>query len=180
MAGACRPCRSGQAGGGGGGGIHRKVHHGRRSRRTARDGEGRRHRADQSWASDEFHHIAVSHHHAANALARRAVGGVVVLDTDALVTSVWHRRYLGHDDADLEIVSARNRPDLYLVCAPDIAWVQDGTRESAGHRSAMHAHTLTAVEASGVPHAVLSGPHELRLQRACELVARHLTVATLI
>jgi HTH-type transcriptional regulator, transcriptional repressor of NAD biosynthesis genes len=79
---------------------------------------------------------------------------------------VWHRRYLGRDDPQLEALIARTRPHLYLVCAPDLPWVQDGTRESRAERDAMHADTVRRVEASGVPWLLLSGPHDTRLATA--------------
>lgn len=128
--------------------------------------EGRRHLADQSWRSEEFDRIARAQARLADDLARLAVGGLVVADTDALVTGVWHRRYVGDDQAEVAKVAEATRPHHYLVCAPDFPWVQDGTRESAAHREAMHAHTLEAVRASNVAFTVLTGPHQQRMRAA--------------
>lgn len=139
--------------------------------------EGRRHLADQSWSTDEFRRIARAQGVLADDLARLAVGGLVIADTDALVTAVWHRRYLGHDDARLTALAKASRPDHYLVCAPDFPWVQDGTRESAAERATMHEWTLAAVEASGVDFTVVAGPPEARLATAAEAVSG--VVATL-
>lgn len=132
--------------------------------------DGRRHLAVQDWTPDEFWRIAVGQHRLADDLARRATAGVVVLDTDALVTAVWHERYLGGVDAELERTVDANRPDHYLVCAPDFEWVQDGTRESGGHRSSMHEATLDRVRASGVAWTALTGTHDERLARALDVV----------
>ena len=128
--------------------------------------EGRRYLADQSWATDEFHRIAVAQHQLENDLARRACNGVVISDTDALVTAVWHERYLGNADPELDAIAAAKTPDLYLVCAPDFEWVQDGTRESKSHRNAMHESVLTRAEASGADVVVLTGSHDDRLAAA--------------
>ena len=132
--------------------------------------EGRRHLPDQAWTSREFRHIAATHHNIEAELARRASNGLVVLDTDALVTNVWQERYRGSTDSRLGDIATAHRPDLYLICSPDFDWVQDGTRESADQRLWMHRRTLELVRASGVPFEVLNGDHEARLRRASKLV----------
>ncbi|MDH3499657.1 MAG: AAA family ATPase [Acidimicrobiia bacterium] len=134
--------------------------------------EGRRFLRDQTWRSEEFHRIARGHHAIADDLARTAAGGLLVLDTDALVTAVWHRRYLGCDDSDLLRTCAEHRPHHYLICSPDFEWVQDGSRESSRQRQAMHEWTVELVEASGVPYTVLRGAPDERLERAADLVNR--------
>lgn len=132
--------------------------------------EGTRYRGRESWSRDEFRRIAKTHHEIEADLARMASAGLVVLDTDALVTAVWHRRYMGSDDAELLDFAAEHRPDLYLVCAPDFDWVQDGTRESRSVRLAMHESTLEVVADTGVAFEVLHGPHSDRVTRAVELL----------
>lgn len=137
--------------------------------------EGRRYLADQSWDTQEFLRIARAQDALADDLSRLAVGGVVIGDTDPLVTAVWHRRYLGVDDHALDLLVEETRPDHYLVCAPDFGWVQDGTRESSDEREAMHVDTLDRVRRSGVPSTVLTGGVAERLATAsavCADVAR--------
>lgn len=128
--------------------------------------EGRRHLADQAWDSDEFLRVAATHHQTEVDLARRAAGGLVIADTDALVTAVWHRRYLGFDLPVLQELALRHRPDLYLICEPDFPWVQDGTRESSDHRQAMHRLTVELVAASGVHFDLVGGTRAARHARA--------------
>lgn len=132
--------------------------------------EGRRHLVDQSWTTDEFYRIAAAQRQLEEDLARSARGGVVIADTDALVTAVWHERYLGAANPELDAIAAKNAPDLYLVCAPDFDWVQDGTRESKAHRQAMHDSVLDRAEVSGADVAVLSGPHDSRLNSALDRI----------
>lgn len=134
--------------------------------------EGRRYLADQSWTTDEFRRIAVAQRQVELDLARKACGGVVIADTDALVTAVWHERYLGASDPELDAIAALAVPDLYLVCSPDFDWVQDGTRESKSHRLTMHESILERVTASGADVVVLSGEHEVRLAEALDHVER--------
>lgn len=132
--------------------------------------EGRRHLVNQSWASDEFHRIARAQRRLEGDLARSASQGVVVADTDALVTAVWHERYLGRSDDELDVLAADASPDLYLVCAPDFDWVQDGTRESRAHRQTMHESILRRTEASRAEVAVLTGSTDARLDEALSLI----------
>jgi HTH-type transcriptional repressor of NAD biosynthesis genes len=136
---------------------------------------GRRHLADQTWHSDEFRRIAAAQRRLEQDLARRSAGGVVIADTDALVTAVWHRRYVGFEDAALESQLADHAPELYLVCCPDFEWVQDGTRESCQQRDRMHEAMLRRAKASNANVELLTGAHEQRLARALAVV-RPLTV----
>ena len=128
--------------------------------------EGRRYLGDQSWSSDEFVRIAHAQRRLEADLARKASRGVVVADTDALVTAVWHERYVGSANPKLDALAKGWVPDLYLVCRPDFGWVQDGTRESESLRDEMQASMEQRAHASGVEVVVLSGPHEQRLAKA--------------
>lgn len=141
---------------------------------------GRRHLTDQRWAANEFTHIARTHHEIADHIARNAARGLVVLDTDALVTDVWRRRYLGDGDPELLSLAKETLPALYLVCAPDFDWIQDGTRESETHRDAMHADTLGAIAALGVEQVALTGSHQERLAAAIEAVDTKVTFPQLV
>jgi HTH-type transcriptional regulator, transcriptional repressor of NAD biosynthesis genes len=139
--------------------------------------EGRHHLDDQTWTTDEFRRIAISQRSLERDLARRA-RSVVVSDTDALVTSVWHERYLGTTDPELDRMI--EPPDLYLICCPDFEWVQDGTRESAAERNWMHERTVERVAASGTPSALLTGSPDERLATAIEHVRPLLTFPPLV
>lgn len=137
--------------------------------------EGRRHLGDQSWTSDEFLRIAIAQSRLEQDVARKAHRGVVISDTDALVTAVWHERYLGFSEPRLDALAGDSPPDLYLVCRPDFAWVQDGTRESEAHRAAMQRSMERRVASSGAEVVVLEGPHDRRLvvaEHAIERVAQ--------
>lgn len=132
--------------------------------------EGRRYSAAQAWSTDELRRIARAQRQLEDDLARKASGGVVIADTDTLVTAVWHERYLGAADPQLDELAAGCTPDLYLVCAPDFDWVQDGTRESEDHRESMHQSVLRRAEGSGADVAVLTGSPETRLRNALDLI----------
>jgi nicotinamide riboside kinase len=105
---------------------------------------------------------------------------VVISDTDALVTAVWHERYLGFPDPDVEAGLSDSRPDLYLLCSPDFAWVQDGTRESNHRRDWMHEAMAERTRATGAEVVVLTGPPEQRLAQVHETVRPLTTFPKLI
>lgn len=132
--------------------------------------EGRRHLGDQSWATPELRAIAAAQRRLADDLARRSPDGLVIADTDALVTAAWHERYLGHLDPELQAQITAEAPDLYLLCGTDIPWVQDGTRESADQRGAMQARMRSLAAATGTPVVELTGPPERRLAAALEAI----------
>ena len=134
--------------------------------------EGRRHLTDSSWGTDEFRRIAAAQHHLMDDLARRCHRGVLIADTDALVTAVWHRRFLGFDDPGLEAFVVDHRADAYLIMSPDIPWVQDGTRESAAHRQSMHGEVDRRCRESGADTHILSGSIEERAARALAIIER--------
>lgn len=130
--------------------------------------EGRRYRADQSWTSDEFRRIAAAQHRLEDDLARQSTNGIVIADSDALVTAVWHERYLGSSDTRVDALAAEHVPAMYLICCDDIEWVQDGTRESAEHRAAMQRRIETRVAVTGAIVGTLRGSHEQRLAAALD------------
>ncbi|MEP6299441.1 MAG: ATP-binding protein, partial [Ilumatobacter sp.] len=121
--------------------------------------------------TDEFHRIAAAQRRLEDDMARLSTNGVVIADTDALVTAVWHERYLGSSDQHLDELASRQRPDLYLVCADDFAWVQDGTRESRDERASMQRSIEARTGASGARVVVLRGPHEQRVETALDAIA---------
>ena len=132
--------------------------------------EGRRYVAPPEWRSEEFIHIARMQRQSEEGLARTACSGLLFGDTDALATAVWHRRYLGYDEPELERSAATTTPDAYLLCDLDLPWSQDGTRESRDHREAMHAGFLRRLRALGVPWRLVSGIGDDRFEAARQAV----------
>ncbi len=132
--------------------------------------DGRAGLKDRTWTADEFVRIAITHHQGEADLARRSAHGLVILDTDALVTKVWHRRYLDSENPPLEKLVNAFLPDLYFVCAPDFEWVHDGTRESPNYRNSMHLDTLQLIANTGVPFIELTGDQSKRLKEAVAVI----------
>lgn len=129
------------------------------------------------WTSGEFAVIARTQCDHENAAARRA-NRVLVCDTDAFATSVWHRRYMGTRSPEVEaIAAAHRRPDLYLLTDITTPFVQDGTRDGEHVREWMHRTFAEELSATGRPFVEVSGQHEKRLAGALAAV-RNLTAGS--
>jgi len=118
------------------------------------------------WRSDEFVHIASTQQEHQQAEARLG-GPVLVCDTDAFATAIWHERYLGTRNAQVEAIARRDRPALVLVTHHEgVPFEQDGLRDGESIRAWMTQRFMAALQAEGRPHVVLRGSAEERLQRA--------------
>ena len=127
-------------------------------------------RGAYEFASEDFVAIARRQCELEEEAARRA-DRVLVCDTDAFATSVWHRRYMGARSPEVEAIAASHRrPDLYLVTDVTTPFEQDGTRDGEHVREWMHAAFLEELAAQGRPFRELSGTHEERLAEATRLV----------
>lgn len=118
------------------------------------------------WDSAEFTHIAEIQCRREDAAARQA-NRVLICDTDALATAIWHRRYLHERSPAVEAIAARHRhPDLYLLTDVNTPFVQDGTRDGEAIRAWMHATFITELRAGRRPYRLLRGSFAERLARA--------------
>lgn len=131
--------------------------------------EGRRHLQDQSWDTGEFVAIARAQNALEDALARKA-NRVLICDTDALTTHVWHRRYIGEWSAEVQEITASRQPDVYLLTTPDFPFVQDGTREGEEIRLEMHDWFVELLGRMHRPYVELSGSREVRLREALRII----------
>ncbi len=122
-------------------------------------------RGETVWATPEFVHIAAKQTRREDAAARGA-NRVLVCDTNAFATTLWHRRYVGHDDPAVHAPPAGGRCDLYLLTGDDIPFVQDGTRDGEHVRHAMHGWFAATLAAQGVPWRLVRGSRAERLRGA--------------
>jgi NadR type nicotinamide-nucleotide adenylyltransferase len=122
-------------------------------------------RGDEQWRSSEFVEIAAEQQRQENAAAREAKW-VLVCDTNAFATALWHRRYMGAHDAAVDAIAARDRCDLYLLTGDEIAFAQDGIRDGEGIRHEMHAWFADALRAQRAPRRLLRGDLATREREA--------------
>jgi NadR type nicotinamide-nucleotide adenylyltransferase len=121
--------------------------------------------SDLPWKTEEFTFIARQQ----NSLEDRLAGvanRILICDTDAFATRLWHERYMGSWSVDVDRESEGRRKDLYLLTDVDIPFVQDGTRDGEHIRSSMHSRFMEELGKKGDPYLLLSGPHEERMRSA--------------
>lgn len=98
---------------------------------------------------------------------------ILICDTDPLLTAVWAEMLLGRRVSALE--TPLRTCDLYLLTAPDFAWVDDGTRyfAEAATRQRFFALCQSALESRALPHVVLTGDHATRSRQAMLAIGEH-------
>jgi NadR type nicotinamide-nucleotide adenylyltransferase len=95
---------------------------------------------------------------------------LIVQDTDLLSTVVYCRHYFGRCPAWIEETAIARRPDLYLLCATDVAWVADGIRDRGHMRDEIQRLFGEAVRASGAAFAEVAGATGRRLEDATKAI----------
>jgi NadR type nicotinamide-nucleotide adenylyltransferase len=121
------------------------------------------------WETAEFIHIAMEQARREEEAAA-ASSGLVICDTNAFATGIWHERYLGTPSAEVDSIGRRSHADLYLLTDVDIPFVQDGLRDGEHVRAWMHSRFLQALPKTWSPFAVIRGSTEDRLRSAVALV----------
>lgn len=126
-------------------------------------------RNDFEWHTKEFIDIAQEQTHREDEAARKT-NRILICDTNAFATVLWHRRYTGTHSPEVEQIAGRGRCDLYLLTGDEIPFVQDGLRDGEHIRNQMHKWFEEALTKQSVPWQLLRGPHEERLSEALHLV----------
>jgi HTH-type transcriptional regulator, transcriptional repressor of NAD biosynthesis genes len=128
---------------------------------------------DAPWRSEEFEHIARVQCWYEDFLVGFA-DRVLVCDTDAFTTALFHEAYLGEPARGFEDLAARVY-GLYVICGLDVPWKGDGLREFEAVRRRHHEAYLEHARASGSPWLLVEGPPDERLRAAREAVDGVLT-----
>ena len=126
-------------------------------------------RGEMEWNSAEFVAIAAEQTRLENQAAREA-NRILVCDTNAFATVLWHRRYLGRDHPPLQEAASRCVSHLYILTGDEIPFVQDGLRDGEHIRHEMHRWFLTALTGQSSPWLPVQGSRQERLSaalRAC-------------
>lgn len=126
---------------------------------------------DLTWETPQFHHVARVQTDWEEAGARNG-GPLLLCDTDALATCLWHERYVGTADTSLEAF-AKALPPRALYLLTDIVgvpFVDDGLRDGAHIREAMHGRFVACLSAQTTPWALVSGDPDTRVAQATALI----------
>ena len=97
--------------------------------------------------------------------AARGGGPVLVCDTDAFATRVWHERYVGTPSAEVDAVAAAMPPRaLYLLTSEEgVPFEDDGLRDGEAIRESMNARFRELLAAGDVPWVEVRGSREARV-----------------
>lgn len=120
---------------------------------------------DMLWRSDEFLEIAREQNRREEVAAGHA-NRILVCDTNAFATGLWHRRYMGFEEPALNAFGAECRADFYILTGDEIPFVQDGLRDGAHVRHDMHRWFENALGNQDVPWILLRGSRSTRLDAA--------------
>jgi len=127
---------------------------------------------DLVWTVGDFVDVA-TRQSAAEDLAARTSGPLLVCDNDAWAATVWCERYLG---AAHPAVATERRPTLYLLTDHDgVPFEQDGWRDGEHRREWMTARFSELLDRRGVPWHLLTGAREERLATAVRICDELLT-----
>lgn len=127
---------------------------------------------DLVWTTDEFVHIAKVQTAWEDDAARQG-GPLLICDTDALATEIWHERYLGSEAPAVEAITATRQPALYLVTDHEgVPFEQDGVRDGEHIRAWMTGRFLAVLEQRGLDHVLMTGSPADRLEKAVQATAR--------
>ena len=126
-------------------------------------------RKDAPWRSGEFMHIAKAQIRLEDALAEDS-NGLVIADTDAFATSLWHERYMGTRSKAVEEIAARRHYDLYILTGDEIPFVQDGLRDGEHIRHAMHERFTERLTEDKKHFILVTGSKEERLAVAIKAI----------
>ena len=129
------------------------------------------------WESPEFEHVARTQ--LANEDVAAASGGpVLICDTDAFATTVWHERYVGGANEAVEAIANQRPHPLYLLTHhADVPYEQDGLRDGEHLREWMTGRFIERLDATGRRTLILTGDRRARLYKAVAAIEAALPAA---
>jgi NadR type nicotinamide-nucleotide adenylyltransferase len=99
--------------------------------------------------------------------------GIIFFDTYYYITKVWFLVKYGHCPGWFLKKIDEHQVDFFLLCAPDIPWVDDPVRENGGEkRDRLFRYYEREIIAGGYPFVVISGKGEDRVRMAEKAVRR--------
>jgi NadR type nicotinamide-nucleotide adenylyltransferase len=118
----------------------------------------------------DFAHVAGGQLYREDEMALQA-NRVLFCDTDLLVTQVWSEVYFkGKCQPWIFWANHERRYAHFLLCAPDIPWVNDGLREFERERDWMFDRLKKELISRELPFSIISGDFDRRWRVALEAV----------
>lgn len=110
-------------------------------------------------------------------LAEVCRAGVLVCDTDPLVTPIWSETLFGEVPDGLQSLASARTYDLTLLLDVDVPWVDDHHRYAPEDRRGFFDRCLAALEAAGRPYVIVRGDWSEREAQAVTAVEAALAQA---
>ncbi len=98
----------------------------------------------------------------------------VILDTFLIITKIWLEEVYQYCPAWLHRAIIENRPNLVLLCEPDLPWQPDGVRENREKRSYLYNRYRKELEYYQIPYSIVNGSGEARRQVAIQHIKSNL------
>lgn len=134
------------------------------SERKIREGTG------SIWHTEDFTTIALTQS-AMEEEAARTCNRILICDTDAFATAIWHVRYMGCRSSEVEAhVASRKPPTLCILTDIATPFEDDGTRDGEHIREWMHGVICDELIAHKRPFVEVTGTQRERLDQALSAI----------
>jgi len=97
-------------------------------------------------------------------------GNLLIVDTDLLTIKIWSEYKFGKCDEWIIQTLNLKKPDLYLLCKPDIPWEADPLRENQNDREELYQIYQEEIRKLEAPSVEISGSKEHRLSIAIQAI----------
>lgn len=128
--------------------------------------EGRIHtRGHDDWETWEFVHIATMQNACEDALAKVA-RNVLICDTDAFATGIWHEKYMGGISTEVQECYKNRTYELYILTDPRIPYAKDEIRVGEASRQWMHERFVQELEKDNKRYIIVTGNEKVRMHQS--------------
>ncbi|WP_242772193.1 multifunctional transcriptional regulator/nicotinamide-nucleotide adenylyltransferase/ribosylnicotinamide kinase NadR [Brevibacillus parabrevis] len=126
---------------------------------------------DTILTKEYFPHIAYGHKMKEYEALQRA-NKLLFIDTEAIVTQFYSELYTGTSFPVLDEIAREQHYDLWLLLAPDVAWIDDGLRVHGAEQIRLdnHQKLCRMLDERGIAYVTITGDYEERLHRAVQQV----------
>ena len=133
-------------------------------------------KSGRNYTYDDLLHIAMGQQEMEDKILPDARNGLYFIDTNQYVMKIWCEIAFGQCHSWILKQIAVNHYDLYLLCKPDIEWVEDELREypDTAFRQKLYQMYRDLLINNGTPWAEIDGREDLRLGKAIQVVDRFL------
>lgn len=126
---------------------------------------------NHTWITDDFVHIAHEQERWIDRMARYSNNGLMIADTDAFATAMFHEVYLGFQEYDILDYAVQHGNHLYLITDHvGVKFEDDGTRMNSGKREWMTKWFEEFIPGPADRRVLISGSRSARLKAAVQAI----------